>query len=385
MSTLPVKLQQRIDNRIKENALRNLGVANNLIDFTSNDYLGLAKSEQLFSDTFQLLLNKNITHNGATGSRLLSGNHALYPLLEEELIAFYNVNSALVFNSGYDANIGFFSSVPQKGDLIFYDAFIHASIRDGIGMSLAKHFSYEHNNIDALASKIKTVLSNQKEASDTVVYVVTESVFSMDGDSPDLKALVYFCIENNYKLIVDEAHAVGVYGKKGQGLLHELKLQNKIFAQIITFGKAFGVHGAAITGSPELKAYLLNYARSFIYSTALSPHCTAAVIMSHRLLLKETSFKSLLHENIAYFLNCIEKYKITAHFTSSTSAIQSCLLTGNNQVKEISYKLKEHGFNVKAILAPTVPKGEERLRFCIHKENSKEEIGLVIKLLANYL
>ncbi|MCJ7465274.1 MAG: pyridoxal phosphate-dependent aminotransferase family protein [Maribacter sp.] len=392
MQKLPKKLQARLTQRTQENALRKLPVSHNLIDFSSNDYLGFAKNEALYSNIFQLLLKKGIFQNGATGSRLLTGNHELYPILEEQLAIFHEEETALVFNSGYDANIGFFASVPQRGDVILYDEFIHASIRDGIKMSNAKGYKYKHNDLDDLADKFK-IFNNQK-LQDAEVYVVTESVFSMDGDTPELAALVAFSNANNCRLVVDEAHAIGIFGKNGQGLLHDLGLHRQVFARIITFGKAIGAHGAVILGSASLKEYLLNFARSIIYSTALSPHGVATVIAGYQFLQAQSgqTEMQLLQDNISYFnlrleaLSCQkEGLPLQTFFIPSSSAIHGCLVPGNKKVKSFAQKLSEEGFDVKAILSPTVPEGSERLRFCIHSYNSKEEIGLVLQLLSTYL
>ncbi|MFS4454628.1 aminotransferase class I/II-fold pyridoxal phosphate-dependent enzyme [Maribacter sp. 2304DJ31-5] len=382
MSSFPKNLQNKLAKRDKENAIRTLGdTSSGLVDFCSNDYLGFAHNETIFSRTFQLLLTENITQNGATGSRLLTGNHKLYGHLESILMEFHNAESALIFNSGYDANVGLFSAVPQRGDFIFYDELIHASIRDGMGMSLAKSYKFKHNDLADLKSKIQAQISKDAE-----VYVVTESVFSMDGDSPDLKALTKFCGSNNYHLIVDEAHATGICGKKGEGLLQELGLQKEVFARLVTFGKGMGTHGAAILGSVKLKDYLVNYARSLIYSTGLPPHCIATIISAYDYL-KQEGHEELgrLKENIEGFKDKLKKLGLEQRFVASGSAIQSCLVKGNTRVKKVSHTLQEKGFNVKAILSPTVPEGQERLRFCIHSTNSKEEIGLVLELLSKYI
>ena len=386
MSKFPIKLKQRVENRVKESSLRLLGSTSGLVDFSSNDYLGFAKNETIFSKTFQLLLNENITQNGATGSRLLSGNHKLYGNLEKQLQEFHAADAALVFNSGYDANIGFFSAVPQRGDYIFYDELIHASIRDGIGMSNAKSYKFSHNDLSQLKEKIETSFKINNESTGAEIYIVTESVFSMDGDTPNLKSLVKFCDNKGYRLVVDEAHAVGVFGYKGEGLVQDLKIQEKVFARIITFGKAMGAHGAVILGSVALKEYLVNFARSLIYSTGLSPHCIAAIISSYAFLVEEGK-KQLkqLSDNISYFKDQLKKLKLEAHFIPSDAAIQSCIIARNKKVKLVAEKLRSKGFDVKAILSPTVTAGQERLRFCIHSYNSKEEIGLVLKLLSQYL
>ncbi len=386
MSKIPKKLQVRLDKRHEEDAFRSLGKSTGLVDFSSNDYLGIAQNETVFSKTFQLLLNHNIAFNGATGSRLLSGNHALYTILEEKLTSFHDSESALVFNSGYDANLGFFSSVPQRGDYIFYDEFIHASIRDGVSLSLAKSFKFSHNNIEALKEKIQQICKTNEKGTDSEIYIVTESVFSMDGDSPDLKSLVVFCHKNGYRLVIDEAHAVGVFGKNGEGLLQELNLHKKVFARIVTFGKALGAHGAAILGNDFLKQYLVNFARSLIYSTGMPPHGVATIISSYDYLKEEgNAEQNQLSKNILFFKDRLKKLKLEDYFTKGNSPIQSCIIGNTAKTKKVSQKLHDKGFNVKAILSPTVPEGQERLRFCIHNYNSKEEIGLVLHLVSDYI
>ena len=178
----PKKLQQKIDVRIDQNSLRTLPTSTFKIDFSSNDYLGFSRSDQIFKNAHQILVNRDLVHNGATGSRLLSGNHSLYSETEDLIAQFHNAESALIFNSGYNANVGFFSSVPQRGDLIFYDEWIHASIRDGAKMSIAKSYKFTHNNLENLSSLIKR--NRKVTANDQEIYIVTESVFSMDGDAP---------------------------------------------------------------------------------------------------------------------------------------------------------------------------------------------------------
>ena len=384
MQKLPNSLAKKIEKRKLDKSFRILNTVSGLIDFTSNDYLGFSQNENLFSKTFQLLLTENIAQNGATGSRLLSGNHKLYENLEPLLANFYKADDALVFNSGYDANMGFFSAVPQRGDCVFYDEFIHASIREGIRMSNAKGYHFSHNNIESLKEKIETNTSQLGE--DGNIYVVTESVFSMDGDTPDLKALVAFTNTNGYHLIVDEAHAVGARGTNGNGIIPELKLEKKVFARIITFGKAYGCHGAAILGCNELKDYLINFAKSFIYTTALTPHTLATIITAHNFY-KEFGMEEVkrLKANIVYFKKELKTQGLQEHFILSDAPIQSCIIKGVGKAKSVAAKLMEKGFGVKAILSPTVPEGQERLRFCIHSYNSKEELGLVLKLLAKYI
>ena len=383
----PNKLAKKSRLRKENKAFRSLGVANSLIDFSSNDYLGFAKSETIFDVTHQYLIAQNSKVNGATGSRLLSGNHNLYELVEKQLADVHQSEAALVFNSGYDANIGFFSSVPQRGDVILYDEFIHASIRDGIQISNAKAYKFKHNNL----ADLSTLLERHSNGTDSPdeVYVVTEAVFSMDGDSPDLIAMSQMTEEYNAFFVVDEAHSVGVFGKNGVGKVQKLGLEKKVFARIVTFGKAMGCHGAVVLGSYELKAYLINFARSLIYTTGLAPHALATIKIAYDFLINrdnEVRFaQQKLRDNITFFRSEITRLALASVFVNSTSAIHCCVIPGTLKAKSISQGLQEKGFDVKAILAPTVALGHERLRFCLHTYNSKEEMTKVLEILRNFV
>nr|WP_315141319.1 pyridoxal phosphate-dependent aminotransferase family protein [uncultured Flavobacterium sp.] len=377
MKNLPQNLSEKLKIRKQNNALRQLPNATSLTDFASNDYLGWSQSELIFDETHQLLLDRNIKNNGATGSRLLSGNHQLYTATEDFIARFHQSESALIFNSGYDANVGFFSSVPQRGDLILYDELCHASIRDGIQLSKAKAYKFNHNDFEDLEQLIQ-------RNPNTTLYIVTETVFSMDGDCPNLEELVSVSNKYNCYLVVDEAHALGVFGERGEGLVQMLGLQDQIFARIMTFGKGLGCHGAAIIGSLELKSYLVNFARSFIYTTGLSPHSVAAILVGYEHLEKDLFPILKLRENIVFFNQHKNMLSLKPLFVRSKSAIQSAIIPGNEKVKSIANQLHQKGFDVKAILSPTVPEGQERLRFCIHSYNSIEEISEVLTLLSTF-
>ena len=382
MSHLPEKLLKKLVEREEINTLRTLPEDIRGIDFSSNDYLGIGQNNSVFEKAISILSEKGITNNGATGSRLLTGNGILYSEAEELLRNLHQADSALIFNSGYDANIGLFSSVPQRDDIILYDEFIHASIRDGIKMSNARNYKFKHNDLKDLLSHI---LRGQEKftKSSREIYIVTESVFSMDGDSPDLKALSGLCKKFKCHLIVDEAHAMGIFGSNGCGRVQELDLQEDIFARIITFGKALGCHGAAILGSTDLNKYLINFARSFIYTTGLPPHTVATIIAAYQFMTSPQGLKEreLLHENIALFNREKERLGISSFFIPSSSAIHSCIIKGNNEVKRIAQIIQKKSFDVRPILSPTVPKGEERLRFCLHSFNSKEDICIILEHL----
>lgn len=378
----PQKLIDKLQQREAGHALRTLQIKNGLIDFSSNDYLGFSASETIFARASQLLQQHELQKNGATGSRLLSGNHALYTATEAYVAKEHRSEAALLFNSGYDANIGFFGSVPQRGDLILYDELIHASIRDGVGMSAAKAYKFKHNNIQDLQHKYRQFATGGE------VYVVTESVFSMDGDIPDLQKFVNFCNECKAHLVVDEAHAVGIF--KG-GLVEQAGLEKEVFARIITFGKAVGCHGAAVLGSEQLKSYLLNFARSFVYTTALPPHAVATIYAAYEELdlLKERlpthPAVETLHNNIQLFKTEITENHLSSFFISSNSAIHCCIIKGNVKVRQLAIQFQEKGFDVKPIVSPTVPKGKERLRFCLHSFNTPAQIEGVVKLLATFI
>lgn len=374
----PKKLSDKLESRRQNKSLRILPQPNELIDFASNDYIGFSKSEAIFNATHQFLLDHNIKSNGATGSRLLSGNHTLYTETENYIALFHQSESALLFNSGYDANVGFFSAVPQKGDLILYDELCHASIRDGIQLSNAKSYKFKHNDFEDLELLIQ-------RNPNTLIYIVTESVFSMDGDCPNMEELIAVAEKYNCYLVVDEAHALGVFGEKGEGLIQYLHLQDKIFARIMTFGKGLGCHGAVVLGSDELKSYLVNFARSFIYTTGLSPHSVATILIGYHHLEKDKNDLESLRDNIVFFNQVKKMLYLSPLFIRSKSAIQSVIIPGNEKVKSIAVALQQNGFDVKAILSPTVPAGQERLRFCLHSFNRKEDITKVLTLLISFV
>ena len=378
MKKLPEILSNKLNVRLQNNALRKLPQETDLVDFASNDYLGFSNSKLIFDTTHQYLLEHNQIQNGATGSRLLSGNHSIYKTAEDYITQFHQAQSALIFNSGYDANVGFFSAVPQKGDLILYDELCHASIRDGIQLSNAKAYKFQHNDSEDLE---RLLVRNPEKT----IYIVTESVFSMDGDTPNLEELVQLAEKHDAYMVVDEAHALGVLGDNGEGLVQSLHLQDIVFARIMTFGKGLGCHGAAILGSQELKSYLINFARSFIYTTGLSPHSVATILMAYQQLEKATDSQQQLKNNIAHFNQEKNRLSLKPLFVFSKSAIQSAIIPGNERVKSIAHQLQSKGFDVKPILSPTVPEGQERLRFCLHSFNTEIEITNVLQLLNNYI
>ena len=319
-------------------------------------------------------LNKLHSSNkvGSTGSRLIAGNSELFYETEKYIANFHNSESALIFNSGYDANVGLLSSIPQKGDLVLYDELIHASIIDGIRLSFATHFKFKHNNLENL----KLIFDRHKLLFKEI-YVVVESVYSMDGDCSPLKELVNITKLFDAHLIVDEAHAIGVFGKDGKGLCNELNIEKDCFARIYTYGKALGCHGASVVGSEELKNYLINFARSFIYTTAMPEHNLLAIKAAYILLAKSNELEKL-KSNIEYFNQVI---KSNQTFTESKGAIHCYLKSGNENVQKLEEKLASENFFVKSIKSPTVKINQERIRICLHSFNSKDDIDKIVLML----
>lgn len=352
-------LQKSLDARASQNSLRKLKVSEGMVDFCSNDYLGFAKKSWNSSGAI-----------GSTGSRLISGNHAIHEEFEAWLAEFHGAQAALVFNSGYDANLGLFSTVPKKGDTVVYDQLCHASIRDGLRLGTARNFSFKHNDIEDLKQKLDSASGN--------VFVAVESIYSMDGDKAPLKEIAELCQQSGAYLIVDEAHSTGIYGEKGEGLCSELGV--KPFVKVHTFGKAMGSHGAAIVGPAVLRQYLVNFSRSFIYTTALPPQSIAKVFEAYKKL-KSCEERSALKSNIQLFKeNCTSQNLI-----KSDSPIQCVIIGGNDRCKSISEELQKAGLDVRPILHPTVAEGSERIRICLHSYNSKEEIIQLCKLLNTML
>lgn len=375
---LAENLIQKLENLKLNNSLRKLPSFNNFVDFSSNDYIGFSKSETIFKHTHAYLLENEVFENRATGSRLLTGNHSLYQIAETFIAQFHEAESALIFNSGYSAILGFFSVIPQKNDVVLYDELCHASIKDGIAMSSAKSYRFIHNDFEDLE---KYILKFQ----DRTIYIVVESVFSMDGDSPNLEELIQLSERYNCFLIVDEAQALGVFGEKGEGLTQYLQLHNKIFARIVTFGKGLGCQGAAILGSTDLKEYLIHFAPSFMYTTALSPHTVATIFMAYQQLEIEKEAIEKLRQNIVFFNQQKNLLGLKPMFVHSKSAIHSAIVPGNENVKKLSHQLQDKGFDVQSVLFPLVPEGQERVRFCIHSYNSLEEINQVLELVRDFV
>lgn len=365
-------LEKALEKRKLENSHRSLSTSNQLVDFSSNDYLGLACKFKLRDhiELFNSIDNQFII--GSTGSRLLRGNHSYFEELENKIAQFHKAEAGLIFNSGYNANIGLFSSVPQREDTIIYDELVHASIRDGIRLSLAKPYSFKHNDLNDLESKLKIAKGT--------VFIAIESVYSMDGDFSPIVEIVKLCEQHNSYLIVDEAHATGIFGEKGEGRVVELGLQEKVFSRVHTFGKALGCHGAIVLGGKVLRDYLINFSRAFIYTTAL-PFFNLITINYAYDILSKSNYKLFKTSKLINLFKDIVKDKAI----SSNSPIQCVVIPGNAEVKKLANEIQNSGFDVRAILSPTVQKGKERLRICIHAFNTEDEVKSLSNILLKNL
>jgi 8-amino-7-oxononanoate synthase len=361
-------IREKLDERRRNGSYRALKPENNLVDFCSNDYLGFARSsilKQWIDD--EIAANQQVL-NGSTGSRLLSGNLSYTEALEQQIADYHKAETGLIYNSGYDANIGLFSSLPQRGDTIILDELVHASIIDGARLSYANRYNFKHNDPESLEEKLKHAKGN--------CYVVIESVYSMDGDTPPIKEILTIAKKYNAELIIDEAHAIGLYNN---GLINQLSLENKVFARIVTFGKALGCHGAIVLGSKYLREYLINFSRSFIYTTAASFHQIASIKIAYKTLPLAGDEIEKLQKNIQLFKKLTVGVK--GDLLPSDSSIQ-CLVVGSNErAKTIAGKLQNAGLDIRPILSPTVAKGSERLRICLHSFNSTNDITLLSEIL----
>ncbi|OJJ16951.1 8-amino-7-oxononanoate synthase [marine bacterium AO1-C] len=365
-------LNERLEERRENGLMRTLVDKEHLTDFCSNDYLGMAQLAAFKQLIDQKLAQYQPAKVGATGSRLISGNYTYTEQLEQKIAAFHQAETGLIFNSGYDANIGVFASLARRGDTIITDELIHASIIDGTRLTHAKRLRFRHNNLNDLEKKLRLAEGN--------IFVGVESVYSMDGDVAPLAEIAALCKKYNAHLIVDEAHGTGIFGNKGVGVVQSEELQNSVLARIHTFGKALGAHGAIVLGSSDLRNYLINFARSFVYTTALSMHSLIATEAAYELFPTLDSERKHLFNLIRIFqdtLGSAARYEVLP----SPSPIQGVIVPGNSNARTLSQEIEKAGFYVKAILSPTVPAGQERLRICLHAFNTEAQLQQLIQII----
>ncbi|KAI7900824.1 pyridoxal phosphate-dependent transferase [Cokeromyces recurvatus] len=387
--TLEIQLEAALHKRRQISKIRRLVVnPPEAIDFSSNDFLGLSHNiTTSFRTAYLRELNELPTMLGSTGSRLLDGNSAYCEALERQIANFHGSSSALIFNSGFDANAALFSTVPQSGDVIIYDELIHASVHEGMRTSRAgKCISFQHSNVQDFERIIKEVSEQYPRKN---VFVAVETVYSMDGDIAPLKELVtilkrYWPNKENGYLIVDEAHSTGVYGDHGRGIVSQLNLEDEIFARLHTFGKALASNGAVILGSETLRQYLINYARPLIYSTFMSFSSLASIKCAYDLLEKGETIpiQKHVHTLTQRFRNRIQLPQGT--LLPSSSPIQGVVLNGNESVRALASYLNNKGFLVKPICSPTVPIGKERVRICLHGHNTIKQVDKLVNEIHSF-
>ncbi len=382
-NNLETHLQNQLDKRKNSTNLRSLVLPNpNNIDFFSNDYLGLARNQELQNsilEEYKIQSNRfKTSRNGSTGSRLLSGHNEYFEEVETQLAHFFRAEKGLFFGSGYHANVALLSSILTRNDVILYDNLVHASLKEGYRLSNANHFSFKHNDLEDLEKKFLRIKENNKTNENQTILVVVESVYSMDGDICPLQKLVEVCEKYNANLVVDEAHSTGIFGSIGNGLVAELGLEKRVFARINTFGKGFGTQGAVILGGKTLIDYLINFALPFIYTTAPPLFQLVSVKKAMDFLkIYQKELNQKLHQNIELFVSQSKKVlysDLDKNFISSKTSIQIIPIQGNEECQKVALNLQKEGFEVRAIKSPTVKKGEERLRICLHSFNTETEI-----------
>jgi len=353
------------------NALQEKGLLRHLtqeepgLNFSSNDSLGLSQNQPLKQALLQELEQLRF---GSTGSRLLTGNHELHQQFEQHLARFLGKESALLFNSGYQLNTGLIPSMYAKPDLILADKFIHASLIDGIRLSSAKLYRYTHLDTAHLKQLLDKHRGNYRHC-----LIVTESVFSMDGDKANLASLVDLAKQHNAELLVDEAHAFGLYGEKGKGLSHAYK--DDIDFIITTFGKSFGSCGAAVACKDEYKQYLINRCRAFIYSTALPLPVLIWNIKALALIETMSAQRAHLQQLATRFRTELQK---KGYHSKGDSHIVPLLLQSNDEAIHLANSLRQSHIHCMPIKHPTVPKGSERLRFSFSTLHQHSDIDAVL-------
>jgi 8-amino-7-oxononanoate synthase len=330
------------------------------VDFISNDYLGMADCK---------IAHQLLSSQAGRGSRLIAGNAPEALACEAFLAKHYDAEAALVFNSGYTANLGLFSCLAQKDEIVLYDEYCHASISDGLRLSLGKSFGFKHNDLNVLESKLQQFQGNS-------ICVVVEACYSMEGDFANLATLFELSKRYDFKIIVDEAHSLGICGENGLGLAHKFAENPALLARVLTFGKSIGAHGAAVLTNTELKSYLIHACRPFIYTTALPPESYLRIQKCVDFVKQNEDLRTKLQSNIQ---------KFCASFNTSNSHIQSIQIKGINEIKSIVLHAKNKGIALKGVWSPTVPEGQERLRISLHSFNTADEIQQLHELLKPYL
>jgi len=340
-----------------------------LINFSSNDYLGLANHPEVIA-AFQSATNQYGVGSGS--AHLICGHSQSHHALEEELADFTGRDRALLFSTGYMANMGVISALVGRGDQVFQDRLNHASLLDGGLLSAARSKRYLHNNLDDLADKINPI--------DGRTLIVTDGVFSMDGDVAPIKKLSKLALEKDAWLMVDDAHGLGVFGATGAGLIQQAGLsQHDVPILMGTLGKGFGTFGAFIAGSELLIETLIQKARSYVFTTALPAAVAEATRSSLKLVITESWRRDKLQSHVKRFQSGAKQLGLS--IMPSESAIQPILIGDSQQAVKISNALLNKGFLVSAIRPPTVPKGEARLRITFSANHHSQHVDQLLAAL----
>lgn len=370
---LAKRLARQLENLREKAQLRELTEVQG-INLYSNDYLGLAGDPRLRSCVVEAV--EQTVRMGSTGSRLLSGHSNTWTELEEEFAAFAGTESALYFSSGYAANIGLLSSVLTKDDVAFSDSLNHASLIDGLRLSGARRMIYSHCDMNHLEELLKQNTSGGHRV------IVTESIFSMEGDHAPLRQIVELAQRYGAEVVVDEAHATGTHGARGQGMVAELGLSDKVFAVVHTCGKALASMGAFVCGSEVLKRYLINHARSFIFSTAMPPYFAQQIRAALRLAVEMRQERGHLHAVSQLLRSRLQALRLETG--ASASQIIPLLVGANDAALRLAHHLQLRGFAVRAIRPPTVPEGTARLRFSMTARISMQQVEHLADAIAEY-
>jgi 8-amino-7-oxononanoate synthase len=334
------------------------------IDFTSNDYLGLAESDALKAALIEAL--QRGVPVGAGGSRLLRGNHPEHEALEDEAKAFFGAESALFFGAGFAANAALISTLPQRGDLVLYDALVHASTHEGLGLTKATTEAFAHNDLMQLEEKLRAFRASNKEAR---CFIAIESLYSMDGDLAPLADIAKLAARYDAILFIDEAHSTGVQGPDGRGLSADLEGQANIIS-LHTCGKALGVSGALVLMPELLRRFMINRSRAFIYATAPSPLMAAGVRAALKICAKADDRRAALQERIGQLNGHLQKIGLPVTGTQ----IQPIVLGADRRALDMAQALASEGFDIRAIRPPTVPEGTARLRITLSANLTRDNI-----------
>ncbi len=368
MLTLQAQLLNRLEQRESEGILRKLKIGKASIDFCSNDYLGLTRDGDFQQKIMEIVLENSKSLMGSTGSRLISGNTETTMQVESFLAGTHGNESALLFPTGYKANLALFSCIAKKNDTVLVDEYIHRSVHDGCLLSNATKWKFKHNDLDHLESLLKKTKGN--------TLIAIESLYSMDGDFAPLEDITELASRYQANLIVDEAHAMGVFGK---GLVYQNQLQSKIFATIATYGKAMGLNGAVVLGSRVLKEYLVNFASPFIYSTAASDFQSLSIRTSYKYLDEHPDLAITLQKNIEYF----RSHQVHS-ISQEKSPIQIVQFPSSTKLRQAVTDLSAIDIETYPVFAPTVKPGLERLRICLHQFNSFTEIDRLCRIIKQH-